>query len=67
VSPMGGGSTTVMWAAVPSRNYVVQFKDTLSAANWSNASGVLTASSNSETFVHTSSAAQRYYRVITVQ
>jgi len=67
VSPMGGGSTTVIWAAVPGRSYVVQFKDSLNAANWSNASGVLTASSSSETFVHPSSAAQRYYRVITVQ
>ena len=67
LSPMGGGSTTVMWTAVPNRNYVVQYKDSLSAANWSNASGVLTASSNSETFVHGTSGAQRYYRVIAVQ
>ena len=67
VSPMGGGSTTVMWAAVPDRNYVVQFKDSLSAPNWSNASGVLTATSNSESFPHASSAGQRYYRVIAVQ
>jgi hypothetical protein len=67
VSPMGGGSTTVMWTAVPNRNYVVQFKDSLAAPNWSNASGVVIASSNSETFVHPSSAAQRYYRVIAVE
>jgi Tol biopolymer transport system component len=67
VSPMSGGNTTILWSAVPNRNYVVQFKDSLSAANWSNASGVLTATSNSEAFVHPSSALQRYYRVIAVQ
>jgi Tol biopolymer transport system component len=67
ISPMGGGSTTVVWSAVPNHNYVVQYKDSLEAANWTNASGVLTASSTSESFLHASSAGMRYYRVIAVQ
>jgi len=67
LSPMGGGSTTVVWSAVPNRNYVVQYKDSLGSPNWSNASGVLTASAASESFVHGLSAATRYYRVILVR
>jgi Tol biopolymer transport system component len=67
ITPMGGGSTTVVWSAVPNQNYVVQYKDSLAAANWTNASGVITADSTSESFVHSSSATQRYYRVTKVQ
>jgi len=66
ITPMGGGSTTVVWSAVIGRNYVVQFKDSLDE-NWTNASGVIEANSASMSFAHNSSSAQRFYRVITVQ
>ena len=39
ITPMGGGSTTVVWSAVVGRNYVVQYKDSLDGS-WTNASGV---------------------------
>jgi Tol biopolymer transport system component len=67
ITPMGGGSTTVVWSAVPNRNYAVQYKDSLEAPGWANASAVVTAHSTSESFVHASSAAGRYYRVVLVQ
>jgi len=66
VTAVGGGSTTVIWSAVVSRNYVVQYKDSLDA-NWSNASGIIEADSTSMSFTHNSSAPQRFYRVIAVQ
>lgn len=66
VTPMSGGSTTVVWSAVVGRRYVVQFKDSLEA-DWINASGVIEADSNSMSFTHNSSAPQRFYRVIAMQ
>jgi Tol biopolymer transport system component len=66
VTPLGGGSTTVVWSAVVGRNYVVQFKDSLDAT-WTNASGVIEGNSTSTSFAHNSSSAQRFYRVIAVQ
>ena len=66
VTPLGGGSTTVVWTAVAGRSYLVQYKDSLDAA-WTNASEVLAATSASMSFAHNSSAPQRYYRVVAVQ
>jgi hypothetical protein len=66
VTPMSGGNTTIIWSAIPGRSYVVQFKDSLDAPNWSNASTVLVASSTSESFAHNSSSSSRYYRVVAV-
>jgi len=66
VTPLGGGSTTVVWSAVVGRDYIVQFKDAL-GAEWSNASGIIGADSTSMSFAHNSSSSQRFYRVITVQ
>jgi Tol biopolymer transport system component len=67
VTPMAGGSTTVVWSAVVGRSYVVQYKDSLDAAIWSNASAVISANSTSMAFNHNSASAQRYYRVVAVQ
>jgi len=66
ITPIGGGSTTLVWSAVVGRNYVVQYKDSLDG-NWGNASGVIEADSASMSFAHNSSSSQRYYRVIAVQ
>jgi Tol biopolymer transport system component len=66
ITPMGGGSTTVVWSAVVGRNYVVQFKNSLDAT-WSNASGAIEADGTSMSFAHNSSSPQRFYRVIAVQ
>ena len=66
VTPLGGGSTTVVWSAVVGRDYIVQFKDALDA-EWSNASGMIGADSTSMSFAHNSSSPQRFYRVITVE
>jgi Tol biopolymer transport system component len=66
ITPMAGGSTTVIWSAVVGRDYVVQTKDSVDA-NWTNASGVIEAESNSMSFTHNSSAPQRFYRVVMVQ
>jgi len=67
ITPMSGGNTTIVWSAVPGRSYVVQFKDSLDTPNWSNASGVLTASLTSESFNLVSNAPKRFYRVVAVQ
>lgn len=66
VTPMGGGSTTVVWSTVFGREYIVQYKDSLDAPSWSNASGALAADSASMSFRHNSSSPQRFYRVIAV-
>ena len=66
VTPLGGGSTTVVWSAVVGRDYIVQFKDALDA-EWTNASGMIGADSTSMSFAHNSSSSERFYRVITVQ
>ncbi len=66
ITPMGGGSTTLVWSAVVGRNYVVQYKDSLDAS-WTNASGVIEANSVSMSFTHNSSSPQRFYRVVGVQ
>jgi Tol biopolymer transport system component len=67
VTPIAGGSTTIIWSAVAGRNYVVQYKDSLDATDWTNASGVIAADSTSMSFNHSSASAQRYYRVVAVQ
>lgn len=66
IRPTGGGSATVWWSAVVGRDYVVQYKDSLSAS-WKNASSVLKAHSASMGFTHASNSPRRYYRVIVVQ
>jgi hypothetical protein len=66
ITPMGGGSTTVVWSAVVGRKYVVQYKDSLDAS-WANASSVIEANTASTSFADNSSSAQRFYRVIAVQ
>lgn len=66
VTPMSGGSTTIIWSAVIGRNYVVQYKDSISVVNWSNASGVIQADSSGMSYVHNSVSARRFYRVITI-
>ena len=66
ITPMGGGSTTVVWSAVVGRDYIVQFKDSLDAS-WTNASSVIEANTTSISFTHNSSSPQRFYRVVAVQ
>jgi hypothetical protein len=66
ITPMDGGSTTVVWSAVVGRSYVVQYKDSLDS-NWTNASGAIEADSTSMSFAHSSSSPQRFYRVVAVQ
>ncbi len=66
ITPMGGGSTTVVWSAVVGRDYIVQFKDSLDAG-WTNASSVIEANTTSISFTHNSSSPRRFYRVVAVQ
>jgi hypothetical protein len=67
VTSAGGTGTTVLWAAVPGRSYLIQYKDSVDAASWTNASGPIAADSNSASFAHASSSPQRFYRVIALQ
>jgi hypothetical protein len=66
VTPMGGGSTRVIWTGNPNRSYRVEFKDDLSAANWTSLAGTISwnGSTGSVTDPGASGALHRYYRAV---
>jgi hypothetical protein len=66
VTPLGGGSTRVMWTGNPSRAYRVEFKDDLGAADWTALNGTISwnGSTASVTDAAAGSSTHRYYRVV---
>ncbi len=65
VAPAGGGSTLVMWAGNPSRNYRVEFKDDLNATSWTSLAGAISwnGATASITDTNATTSPHRYYRV----
>jgi len=66
VTPMGGNSARLMWTGNPDRTYRVEFKDDLSAADWTVLNGTISwnGSTASMTDAGAGSSAHRYYRVL---
>jgi len=64
----GGGSTTVLWSAVPGKSYRVQFMDNADDPGWSDLPGTVTATSSTGSRVDASASAagKRFYRVTLV-
>ena len=65
ITRLVGGGTTLIWSAVPGRNYRVEFKAGLADAGWTDLPGPVTLNgSTGSAFDATASGqAQRYYRV----
>ena len=66
VTPMGGGSTRVMWSGNPDRTYRVEYKDDLSLPDWTALSGATAwnGSTASLTDLGATASGHRYYRVV---
>jgi hypothetical protein len=63
-----GGVATVTWNSQPGLTYRLQYKDTLTAANWSNVTPDVTATSISSSLTNfVGSNPQRFYRVQIVE
>jgi hypothetical protein len=67
LTSLNGGSTTILWTAVPGRRYRVQYKDNVSTPAWMEFPGTVTATTTTGLFTDgsTSVFAQRIYRVTT--
>jgi uncharacterized delta-60 repeat protein len=61
-----GTDVNLAWSALPNRKYRVQYKDTLSANNWTDLAGDVSANgaTASKTDAIPGGASQRYYRVV---
>ena len=65
---VNGGVAVVTWNSTPGISYRVQYKDNLSATDWSDINPVVTATNNSSSITNVvGSAPQRFYRVQIVQ
>jgi hypothetical protein len=62
----GNGQVVVSWPAAPGRAYRVQFKDELTAGNWSDWNGLIAIAGRKASLLDTTagSAPQRFYRII---
>jgi YD repeat-containing protein len=65
--PQVSGSVTVQWESVAGKVYRLQYKDDLSAANWSSISGDVTASGTLSSKIDSTAQNRRFYRVILIQ
>ena len=59
-----GETVTLSWDAVAGQTYLVQYKDSLEDADWSDLGTVTADSTTGSTVV--SSESQRYYRIVPV-
>jgi uncharacterized delta-60 repeat protein len=59
-----GTDVNLIWDAIPNRKYRVQFKDTTSATNWTDLSGDISTSNGSASKTDSTSAGQRFYRLV---
>jgi hypothetical protein len=63
VRRLEGGSTTVLWAAVPGRLYRVQFKESVEDPGWTTLPDPVRAQSGTGSYTDVSQGSQRFYRV----
>jgi hypothetical protein len=66
LTPLGGGSTRVIWSAAPGKRYQVQFKDNLSDSGWTILPGVTIPSGTTASMADNAVGVgdRRFYRVI---
>ena len=64
VMPAGGGATQLIWTGNPNRNYRVEFKDDLGAANWSVVNGTVSWNGSTASITDPAGSAHRYYRAV---
>lgn len=69
ITAVGSARTTLVWSAVPGRNYQAQFKNSLNDSIWIDLAGTVTATDSTASYVDTSAAvaSARFYRVVLVQ
>ena len=59
-----GGSVVFTWPSVAGHSYQVQFKNSISSANWSNLGNVITAAGSATSFTNTTAdTSSKFYRV----
>ena len=59
-----GGSVVFTWPSVAGHNYQVQFKNSISDANWSNLGSAITPAGSTASFTNTTAdASSKFYRV----
>lgn len=63
---LGADRTRVLWSATPGRSYRVQYRDDLTAGDWTEASETVTAAGTTATWLDVSAPAaeHRFYRVV---
>ncbi len=66
LSGSSGGTTKVLWSAIPGRAYRVQFTDSVAEPQWKDAAELVTAGGTTATWLDRSAvtAGQRFYRVV---
>src|SRR6185503_9613825 len=64
VSPIGGGSTRVMWNAAPNRSYRLEYKDDLNATSWTALNGTISWNGSTASTTDSSPIGARFYRVV---
>lgn len=68
VSPLNGGTTTVIWNSVPGRVYRVQYKNSLNDPAWAGLAGEVVAGDRTASKVDDTASGlnQRFYRIVLV-
>jgi Tol biopolymer transport system component len=66
VAPVGGGARQLIWSGNPAGTYRAEFKDDLSASNWTRVAGTISWNGSTASIIDTTAtnSAQRYYRAV---
>jgi hypothetical protein len=68
ISPTADGKMSITWSTFAGRTYRLQYKDDLSAPNWTDLAPDITANGDTTTVTDSvQNAAQRFYRILLVQ
>ena len=62
-----GGNTALKWPSVVGRIYRVQYKDNLSTAGWTDATGEISSTKTNVAVNASAASGQRFYRVVQVR
>ncbi|HWY78662.1 MAG TPA: hypothetical protein VN281_23815, partial [Verrucomicrobiae bacterium] len=64
---VSSGFATLSWSAMPGQNYELQFKDDLTATNWTNVLPIITATGSTASATNSiEGVPQRFYRILVV-
>lgn len=66
VSPSGGGSRQLIWNGNPARSYRAEYKDSVSAADWTSVDGVISWNGTTASIVDSTAtnSPERFYRAV---